>query len=146
MMTNARMRFLSAATLLFVAAPVFAQSAAPDATMTLSGGSLAAGVGYTWGDGVLRYKGKAYNFTVNGLSVADIGASHIEGVGDVYNLRNVADFAGDYVAAGAGATVAGGGSVAAMENEHGVIIHFHSTTQGLRLTAAASGINVALQE
>ncbi|HME24607.1 MAG TPA: hypothetical protein VKI44_25290 [Acetobacteraceae bacterium] len=145
-MTNARMHFLAATALLFVAAPVLAQSTAPDATLTLSGGSLAAGAGYTWGNGVLQYDDKSYTFTVNGLSVADIGASHIEGVGDVYNLRNSADFAGNYVAAGAGATVAGGGSVAALENEHGVIIHFRSTTQGLRLNAAANGIYIAFRD
>jgi hypothetical protein len=30
----------------------------PDATLKLSGGSVAAGVGYTWGGGTLTYKGK----------------------------------------------------------------------------------------
>jgi len=109
-------------------------------TATFSGGAIAAGVGYTWGNGVLHFHGKNYPFTVNGLSVNDIGVDHIEGAGEVYNLHNPADFAGNYIAAGAGATLAGGGLVAALENQNGVIIHFHSTTQGIRLNLSANGI------
>jgi hypothetical protein len=122
----------------------FAQSAA-DAKATFSGGSVAAGVGFTWGSGTLTFQGKSYPFTIHGLSVADVGIAKIDGSGDVFNLRNVADFAGTYVAAGAGVTIAGGGSVAALENQNGVIVHFHSTTEGLKLNLSASGVSVSLK-
>ncbi|MDQ0391069.1 hypothetical protein [Labrys monachus] len=135
---------LVAASLFCMSAPAFAQNA-PDATITFSGGSVAAGVGYTWGSGTLRYKGKAYPFTVSGLSVVDVGAARIDGTGTVYNLRNVADAAGTYVAAGVGATIAGGGTVAALQNQNGVIVHFHSTTAGLKLHLSASGIVIKLK-
>jgi hypothetical protein len=37
----------------------FAQAASkPDATLRLSGRSVAAGLGVSWGDGTLTYKGK----------------------------------------------------------------------------------------
>jgi hypothetical protein len=96
----------------------FAQEA-PSATIAFSGGSIAAGVGYTWGSGTLLFKGKPYHFTVSGLSVVDIGVDRIDGAGTVYNLKNPADAAGTYFAAGAGATIAGGGSVAVLENQNG---------------------------
>jgi hypothetical protein len=117
-----------------------------DATITFSGGSIAAGVGYTWGNGVLHYNGQNYPFTVGGLSVVDVGASQIEGSGEVYNLRDLKSFSGNYVAAGVGATLAGGGSVAALENQNGVIVHFHSATQGLKLNLSANGISVSLTQ
>ncbi len=123
-----------------------AQEPGSDATITFSGGSVAAGVGYSWGDGVLNFKGKEYPFTVNGLSVVDIGVSQIDGSGDVYDLQNVSDFPGTYVAAGAGAALVGGGFMAVLQNEHGVIIHFYSRSQGLKLTAAGEAVVVKLKE
>ena len=123
-----------------------AQESGSDATITFSGGSVAAGVGYSWGGGVLNFTGKEYPFTVDGLSVVDVGVSQIDGSGDVYDLQNVSDFPGTYVAAGAGAALAGGGFMAVLENEHGVIIHFYSRSQGLKLTAAGQAVVVRLKE
>jgi hypothetical protein len=127
-----------------MSAPAIAENV-PDAKITFSGGSIAAGIGYTWGSGTLLFKEKSYAFTVEGLSVIDIGIAKIDGTGDVYNLKEVKDFPGTYVAAGVGATIAGGGTIAAMENEKGVIIHFRSTTAGLRLNVSASGIVIRLK-
>jgi len=113
---------------LALAAPAFAENRGGE--ITVSGVSVAAGVGYTRGDGVLHFDGMAYPFAVNGLSVVDVGISHFDGVGDVYNLHRVRDFPGTYVSTSAGATVAGGGEVAVLKNQKGVRILFHSTTQG----------------
>lgn len=127
-------------------APTIATFAAtPDATVTLSGGSVAAGIGYTWGDGTVLFQGKSYPFSIRGLSVIDIGVARIDGRGEVYNLKNIADFPGTYVAAGAGATIAGGGSVMAMENHNGVIMHVHATTAGLKLNLSPAGVVVTLK-
>jgi hypothetical protein len=128
---------------LVLAAPGFAENRSGD--INVSGVSVAAGVGYTRGDGLLHFNGKVYPFAVNGLSVVDVGISHFDGVGDVYNLHRVQDFPGTYVSTGAGATVAGGGEVAVLENQKGVRIRFHSTTQGLRLNLSADGVAVALK-
>ena len=122
-----------------------AQDAVPDGTLTFSGGSVAAGVGYSWGQGVLTYDNHNYPFTVEGLSVVDVGISNIEGAGEVYNLKSPAAFAGNYISGSVGATLAGGGSVAALENQNGVVIHFHSTTQGLKLNLSPSGVSIRLK-
>jgi hypothetical protein len=125
------------------ATPSLAQDRSAD--LTFSGGSVAAGVGYTWGDGTLHFKGSDYRFALNGLSVVDVGIAHIEAAGDVYNLRRIEDFSGNYVAADAGATVAGGGALTVLENQNGVRIFLRSTTQGAKLSLATEGVAVALR-
>ena len=118
----------------------------PDATLKLSGGSVAVGVGYTWGGGTLTYKGKTYDVELSGLSVADVGASKIEASGSVYHLKKLADFDGNYTAATAGITIAGGGSATAMQNQNGVVINIVSTTQGLKFALAASGVSLKIKK
>jgi hypothetical protein len=48
------------------------------------------------GSGTLYYQGGVYPFTVGGVGVGGIGASTIQGKGDVYNLTSVAQFPGTY--------------------------------------------------
>ena len=38
-----------------------------------SGGSVAVGIGYTWGGGDVKYKGKTYKIKIDGLSAGEIG-------------------------------------------------------------------------
>jgi len=116
----------------------------PDATLEFSGGSVAAGVGYSWGSGTLTYKGVKYPITVDGLSAGSVGATDVTAKGKVYHLKELADIEGNYAAAGAGATVGGGGSVATMRNQNGVVIETVSTTQGLKFSLAAGGVKIQL--
>jgi Cu/Ag efflux protein CusF len=117
----------------------------PDATLQLSGGSVAVGVGYSWASGTLTYKGKKYEVGVNGLSVGDVGVTKAEASGSVYHLAKLSDFDGNYTAAGAGATVAGGASASIMKNQNGVEIRLVSTNQGLKFTFAASGVAMKIK-
>src|SRR5712691_12153654 len=77
-------------------------------TVTIESKSVALGVGVSWGDGTLQYDGKAYKFSLKGLSVLDIGVSKVSARGKVFNLKKAEDFAGTYAAAQAGAAVGGG--------------------------------------
>ena len=135
-----------AAACLALPVAAFAQSGQPNAQVNFQGGSVAAGVGFSWGEGTLVYKGKSYAFKIDGFNVGDVGVAHIEATGDVYNLLTLADFDGNYSAAGVGATLAGGGSLITMQNPKGVVIQVRSTTAGLRLHLGPSGINVRLTE
>lgn len=119
--------------------------AKPDATVTLSGGSVAAGIGYTWGHGELKYRESSHQFSINGVSIVDVGATNFSAAGDVYNLSKLADFAGNYVAAGAGITIAGGGTAVYLKNEHGVVIKLAATNVGLKFKLSADGVHVALK-
>jgi len=126
------------------APPAATSLGSTEGTVTFTGGAIAIGVGFQWGGGTLTYQGKQYPFSLNGLSVVDVGVTRITGSGSVRNLRNVADFSGNYVSLAAGATVAGGGSVASLRNQNGVVIDGVTTTQGVRLTLAPGGVNITL--
>ena len=41
---------------------------------------------------------------------------------------------------------AGGGSVTAMENQNGVVLHMRSNTKGLQLNASVEGVSVKLAD
>jgi len=123
-----------------------AQSKKPDATVELSGGSVAAGIGFSWGSGTLTYKGQKYPVKVEGLSVGEVGISRATARGDVFDLKKAEDFSGNYTAAGAGATVGGGAGATIMKNQNGVVIEMKSTTQGASLKLAASGIRLTLDK
>lgn len=133
----------AAALLALVPGATLAQSDQPVGTVEYTGGSVALGIGYSWGSGLLHFQNQVYPFTVNGLSVVNVGASSVKATGEVYNLTKAEDFPGNYVAATAGVTVAGGGSGSVMRNQNGVVIKMGTTTQGLQFTLAPSGISVA---
>jgi hypothetical protein len=141
-------RLLAAIVAASLSIPILAQAAGDadvsDAKLTLSGGSIAAGIGFSWGSGTLEFQGKNYKVKISGLSVADVGVSSVAATGDVYHLKNLSDFNGTYAAAGAGATLVGGGSIVTMQNGQGVVIHLRSQQSGLRLTLAASGITMSV--
>ena len=124
--------------------PAAAGLGSTEGTITFTGGAVAIGIGFQWGGGTLTYQGRQYPFSLNGLSVVDVGVTRITGSGSVRNLRNVSDFSGNYVSFAAGATVAGGGSVASLRNQNGVVIDGVTTTQGVRLTLAPGGVNITL--
>jgi len=107
--------------------------------------SVAIGVGVSWGDGKLDYKGKTYTFSVKGLSVIDLGVSKVSARGKVYHLAKVEDFSGNYVAGQAGAAVGGGAAVIALKNQNGVVMELSSTQTGVKLTLAGEGIDVKLK-
>ncbi len=120
--------------------------AIPSGYVWLSGGSVAAGIGYTWGHGTL-YDSKdqnQYKFKLSGISIVDVGAAGINAEGEVYNLTSPADLSGNYSAVTAGLTVIEGGSVAYLKNEKGVVIKLHSQTGGLRFNLSANGVHVTL--
>jgi len=119
----------------------------PDATVEFSGGSVAAGIGYSWGSGTLTYRGKKYPISVDGLSAgASAGITSVTASGSVYNLKKLKDFDGNYTAVSTGATVGGGASVVTMRNQNGVVIDSVSTTQGLKLALDAAGVKIKIKE
>ena len=118
----------------------------PDATVKLSEGSVAAGIGWSWGKGVLTYKGKTYPFKVEGLSVGEVGVTKAEATGNVFSLKNVEDFSGLYRAAGAGGTAVKGGEATALQNDKGVVIELKSATKGASLKLAVEGLKLALEK
>lgn len=124
----------------------WAQSQSTDGTLELSEGTVAVGIGFTWGKGTLTYRGKKYPVKVDGLSVGEVGVDRATALGKIPNLKKLEDFDGTYVAAGAGATVVKGTSVAALKNQNGVKIALKSATKGASLKLAAEGIKLSIEK
>ena len=101
-----------------------------EGTVTFTGGAIAVGVGVQWGNGVLTFRGVQYPYRLSGMSIVDVGVTRVTGSGTVHNLRNVADFSGNYVSVSAGAALAGGGAVATLRNQNGVVIDAIVKTTG----------------
>jgi hypothetical protein len=123
------------------------QTMAPlSATATFKATKIAIGVGYTWGEGVLTYKGRTYPFKVKGLSALGIGASTIDGTAEVFNLKKLEDFSGVYGAASVGATVGPiGAGTGGLTNRKGVEMRLNTQSEGLELSLAVSGVTIELE-
>jgi hypothetical protein len=123
-----------------------AEEKKPDATLKLSEGQVAVGIGWSWGKGVLTYQGKTHPFKVKGLSVIDVGISKAEAEGKIYNLKKLEDFEGLYLAASAEGTIALGAGETAMKNKKGVVIYLSPLTKGVNLKLGGEGVNFSLEK
>jgi hypothetical protein len=120
----------------------------PSGLVKLHFKSVGVGIGGSSGDGILSYRGKDYPITISGLKVGDLGVSQFEGVGKVYELKNIADFSGNYVAAEAAFAIRGGQSALSMRNAKGVrivILQDQGKESGTRLSLGPSGITLKLK-
>src|SRR5207244_11558583 len=64
---------LVVASLVAASAGLASAQGGTSATLTGSGGTVAAGIGLHWGTGTLSYSGKTYPVKVEGLSVGEVG-------------------------------------------------------------------------
>jgi len=123
-------------------------SGGPDATLRLSTGGFALGIGVNWGSGTLTYKGKSYPVKVKGLSVGRVGATSSSAYGEVFNLKHLQDFNGHYNVGGAGTrgvTLGAGKTGTIMSNQAGVIVRISSTQNGIAVNATGGGADMQLQ-
>ena len=120
----------------------------PDATLRLSSGGFALGIGVNWGSGTLTYRGKKYPVKVKGLSVGRVGMTSSSAYGEVFNLKHLQDFNGHYNVGGAGTrgvTLGAGKTGTIMSNQAGVIVHVSSTQNGIAVNATGGGVDMQLK-
>jgi hypothetical protein len=120
----------------------------PDATLRLSTGGFALGIGVSWGSGTLTYRGKDYPIKVKGLSVGRVGATSSSAYGEVFNLKHLQDFNGHYDVSGAGTrgvTLGAGKTGTIISNQAGVIVRVSSTQQGVAVNATGGGVDLQIQ-
>jgi hypothetical protein len=120
----------------------------PDATLRLSGGSFALGIGFRWGSGTLTYNGRDYPIKVNGLSVGKVGMTGVSADGEVFNLKHLQDFNGHYNVGAAGTrgvTLASGKAGTLMTNQAGVIVRLSATQKGIDVNATGGGVDMQIQ-
>jgi hypothetical protein len=145
-----RLIFLNVAVaviLLFSAVLVAAQPQEPYpiGEVTIHAKKVSVGVGYTWGTGTLKFKGKTYPFKVTGLSAVGVGYASISAKGDVYNLKTPSDLAGTYAVAEAGAAVYKGPTGQLMRNDKGVVINMKAEQKGVAVTLGAQGLTITME-
>ena len=122
-----------------------AEKATPSGKVTMQSTSIAVGIGVTWGDGKLTFKGKDYPFSIDGLTLVDWGISKAQAEGEVYNLTDPAKLGGTYLAAEAGLTLAGGMGGMVLRNQDNVVLHLRSVSQGARLQLGPSGLTIKMK-
>ena len=115
----------------------------PDATIRINSKAVAAGIGFSWGGGTLTYKGKDYPISVKGLSLGKVGVTGVTASGEVYHLKSLKDFNGNYTGVGTGMTLAGGRSAITVKNQNEVRVRLISTSKGIDITVAGGGVDAA---
>jgi hypothetical protein len=102
-------------------------------------------VGAGGGNGTLVCHGRAHRLTVGGIGLGSLGIAAADLAGTASNVRNPADVAGTYGAAGAGVTFVGGGQVATLQNGRGVVLHLSGGQVGFQVSLGLAGMTLALQ-
>jgi hypothetical protein len=126
-----------------------APAPAPDGTVRLTSRTVSPGIGLSWGDGVLTYKGQDYPFTFQAKGLfrdVDAKITAAELSGQVFNLKRPALFNGTYHKVEGGASDVGGGTRATMKNLNGVIVNLVSTVEGRKFILGRDGITIKLKE
>jgi len=96
------------------------------------------------GGGTLTFKGRKYPFTLIG-ELNGLGAlSNVEGAGEVYNLRDVSQFAGAYVQGAIPVSLGAAQSEIWLKNTNGVIIRLHGLQNGGTVSSGRYEIYVQL--
>ena len=123
-----------------------AQDGRPDARLAFSSTSFGLLFGYQQGQGALEFQGRKYPLTVSGIKVATLGITKVDTLGQVYRLRELADFPGRYIAVEGGLTVVQGGGNAVLRNEKGVMLYLQNVQYGLDLTLGGGGVDIVLTQ
>ena len=103
-------------------------------------------VGIGSGSGTLVYRDKTYQLSISGVDFGSVGITSVQLEGTATNLRSVADIAGEYNAAGSGATIGGGTREATVRNEKGVVLKLRGVKSGLHASLGLSGMSITLQQ
>ncbi len=118
----------------------------PSAMVRLESQSISIGIGFSWGSGTLIYKGKNIPFSIDGLKMIGAGYSGMNAVGEVYNLKDPADFNGTFTGYEAGGALGGGEAALSLKNQNGVVMVLHGTQKGLSFSLAGSGMSVNIKK
>jgi hypothetical protein len=102
-------------------------------------------VGVSGGKGTLNFQGRRHALKIAGVSVgATAGISKAELVGDVQNLRRLADIEGTYSAPQAGIALGGGEKITRLENSKGVVLNVRGKQIGIEVAVDLNGMQISL--
>lgn len=118
----------------------------PDATVEIEETRIGIGpLSGAIGGGRLRFQGEEYRFSVRGLTAGGVGVSALQARGEVFGLRRVEDFAGDYkqVSSQDFADDDDRLSVLFLQNEHAVRLRLRATRSGIVLSIPDGLVSIA---
>ena len=101
-------------------------------------------VGAGGGNGTLVCHGRPYRLTVGGIGLGSLGVAAADLTGTASNVQNPANVAGTYGAAGAGVTFIGGGQVATLQNEKGVVLQLAGGQVGFQVSLGLAGMTIGM--
>ncbi|MGD8442664.1 MAG: hypothetical protein PVH37_24340 [Desulfobacterales bacterium] len=117
----------------------------PSGSLHIEEWQIAAMAEMQWGHGTLGYNGKLYKFKIGGVGAGGTGVQKITATGHAYNLNDIADFAGTYVEARAGITVAKGAGGLWVQNGKKVTLHLKMHAEGLALAIGVDGLTIEME-
>lgn len=117
----------------------------PSGTIEIDETQFGLIIGGSEGKGTLNYQGAEYFFKTSGIKVGGVGVAKISAAGEVYNLFDLSQFPGTYVAGDYGIALGGGAGGVVLKNENGVLLKLHSTMEGIDLNVGVSGITIKLE-
>jgi outer membrane immunogenic protein len=121
----------------------------PDGTVKINSRMVAPGIGLSWGEGVLTYEGRDHPFTFKATGLfrdVDPAITAAELSGQVFNLKNPADFGGQYQKIESEASPGGSGTRATIRNQNGVVVNLASTVAGRKFNFSRDGMEIELKK
>jgi hypothetical protein len=117
----------------------------PSGSLHIEEWQIAAMAETQFGHGTLGYNGQLYKFKIGGVGAGGMGVQKITATGHVYNLNDIADFAGTYFEARAGITVAEGAGGLWVQNGKKVTLHLKMHAEGLALAIGGDGLTIEME-
>ena len=117
---------------------------APSGTIHFDEWNFMALLGGDTGHGTLGYNGKIYKFKVTGMGAGGLGIQKISATGNVYHLKDIADFPGSYSELRGGFSVGEGVGGLYVRNQKDVVIEVKTHAEGVALSVGVQGIKIEL--
>jgi len=138
---------LLAVPFLFAANAATAEEKTPSGTVDIAEDQIMWMVGGDIGGGTLEFQGKSYKFKMDGLKLGGFGVHKLDLDGDVWDLKDVADFPGVYAEAEIGFTVADAGKGDVwLKNDKDVKLRLKSpSSKGIALDLGVEGVDIRLK-
>ena len=97
----------------------------------------------------MTYKGRDYSFTFRAGGLfrdVDTEITTVELSGQVFNLKNLEDFSGNYQTVETEGSFSGAGTHATIKNQNGVVVNLVSTIAGRKFNLTREGLDVKLKK
>jgi len=145
LVTRRRLLLTTGVALLGSAVPLASEAKEPSGTVTIDETQLAFIFSGQIGGGQLDFRGQSYDFKIGGLGIGGYGISNLRAVGEVYDLKHVADFPGVFGEVRKGYAIGwqGDGHLW-LQNPNSVVLHLRTAREGLMLTLGASGVVISM--